>query len=121
MAKVKYKSSGIVYGHFWGGGKGGYSARKFEADSKEELIKKCNEALEDGSLDSGMGYESLIGALINIEIETTIKVKGKEFTNKEYELEFIGNLTEEEGYFLEESISCFYSICTFFVNFGFID
>ena len=106
MEKVKYKSSGIVFGNYWGGGKGAYSATNFEADSKEKLIKKCNEALEDGSLDSGMGYESLIGALINVEIETTIKAKGKEFTNKEYESEFIGNLTEEEEYFLDE---CYYN------------
>lgn len=102
MAKVKYKSSGIVFGNYWGGGKGGYSATNFEADTKQELINKCNEALEDGSLDSGMGYESLIGALINIEIETTIKVKGKEFTNKEHELEFIGNLTDDEEDFLTD-------------------
>jgi hypothetical protein len=63
-------------------------------------MAKANEALKDGSLDSGMGYESLIGARIDIEVITTIIVDGKEFVNTEYETELIGVLTDEEKDFL---------------------
>jgi hypothetical protein len=98
---VKYRSSGLVFGNYWGGGRGSYPAVKLSADTKEELIKKATEGL-DGSLDSGMGYESLIGALLNITKITTITYNGKEFTNEETEEEFIGELTEEDQDFLIE-------------------
>lgn len=100
----KYYSSGLVLGYLWGGGKGSYPAKKFEADTKEELLDLATKALVDGSLDSGMGFERLLGALINIEEITTILVDGKEFHSKIYEQEFIGHLSEKEKYFLEESM-----------------
>ena len=62
--------------------------------------------LDDGFLDAGMGYEFLIGALLNITKITTIEIEGKDFVNKEYETEFIETLTEEEEDFLEE-VNCY--------------
>lgn len=99
MERVKYKSRGLVYGNYWGGGKGAYKARYLEADTKEELIEEANKGL-DGSLDSGMGYESLIGAMLEICKITTIEIDGREFINEEYEIESVGNLTEDEEEFL---------------------
>jgi hypothetical protein len=101
METIKYKSTGVVFGNYWRGGKGAYPAREIKADSREELLEQAKKGL-DGSLDSGMGYESLIGALIEICKITTIAIDGKHFTNKEYETEFIGDLTEEEEDFLLE-------------------
>lgn len=100
----KYYSTGLVLGYLWGGGKGSYPAKKFEADTKEDLLDQAKKALVDGSLDSGMGFERLLGALINIEEITTILVDGKEYYSKSYEHEFIGHLSEKEKYFLEESM-----------------
>lgn len=101
--KTTYKSNGIVLGNYWGGGSGLYKATTFHSDiSIEDLIEQNKKALESGALDSGMGYESLIGALITIETKTTIEYEGKEFTNKEYEDVFIGDLTDEQMEFLEE-------------------
>jgi hypothetical protein len=98
-----YNSTGIVLGNYWGGGKGSFAATKFSSNiSKEDLIEQNKKALENGSLDSGMGYESLIGALITIKTTSTIIYEGKEFINDEYEDLFIGNLTEEEQEFLNE-------------------
>lgn len=97
--KIKYKSTGLVYGNHWGGGQGAFSARRLEANTKEELLKQAEEGL-DGSLDDGMGYESLIGAMLNITKFTTVEIDGKEFVNKEYETEFVGELTEEQIDFL---------------------
>jgi hypothetical protein len=77
--RKKFNSSGLVYGNYWGGGKGSYPAKKFSSDFYEDLIAKNENALKDGSLDSGMGYESLIGALLNIETIEIIEFEGKEF------------------------------------------
>ena len=96
---IRYVSTGLVYGNYWGGGEGAYAARKLSADTKEELIKQAKEGL-DGSLDDGMGYESLIGAVLNITKITTIEKDGKEFVNREVETEFVGELTEEQIDFL---------------------
>ena len=101
MEKVKWISTGLVYGNYWGGGKGAYAATKLKANTKEELLKQANEGL-DGSLDSGMGYESLIGAILDITKITIIDIDGREFVNKEYETEFVGDLTEEDEDFLLE-------------------
>jgi hypothetical protein len=100
--KVKYFSKGLVHGHYWGGGKGCYKAEKLTADTKEELISKATEMLESGALDSGMGYESLIGALLDITQVTTITVDGDLYHNEKSEMEFIGDLTVEEIDFLTE-------------------
>lgn len=99
---ITYKATGIVYGNYWGGGGGTYSAKPLEAATKEDLIEVANKKLNDGSLDSGMGYESLKGALLEITKVTTKIIDGKEFTNKETETEFIGNLTDEESEFVED-------------------
>jgi len=95
----KFKSTGLVYGRYWGGGEGSYPARKISADTKEDLIKQAIEGL-NGSLDSGMGYECLLGASLNITEITTVEIEGKLFTNEETEMEFIGDLTEEQQEFL---------------------
>lgn len=99
--KIKYESTGLVYGNYWGGGQGAYAARRLEANTKEELLKQAEEGL-DGSLDDGMGYKSLIGAMLNITKFTTVEIDGKEFVNKEHETEFIGDLTDEQIDFLIE-------------------
>jgi hypothetical protein len=95
-----YRITGKVFGNFWGGGKGAYKSEELMGTNLKALLKKANELLKDGGLDSGMGFESLIGALLNIEETETIKVKGKEYQRKEYSTEFIGELTEEQRDFL---------------------
>lgn len=102
MSTITYKSSGVVFGNYWGGGTGSYPATTFHSDiSKEDLIEQNNKALESGALDSGMGYESLIGALLTIETKDNREIDGKIFTNTETERVFIGNLTEEQMELLE--------------------
>jgi len=96
-----YKSTGYVYGNLWGGGKGAYPAEKLEAKTKSGLIRKAEKMLADGSLDSGMGYESLIRALIDIETVEQIEKDGKAYFRSDFDWHFIGKLTEEEMQFLE--------------------
>lgn len=92
----KYKATGTVIGNCWGGGKVGYAAEEIEAATKEELIATANKMLEDGSLDSGMGFESLTGAIFDVEEIEEVEVEGKTFTRSEFEFVTIGNVTEEE-------------------------
>ena len=102
--KKHYTSTGLVHGNYWGGGEGAYSATKLSADTKEELIELAKKVIEDGSLDSGMGYESLIGALLDITEYETVELNGKEFVHKTHILEFVGELTPEQQNFLMECI-----------------
>lgn len=102
MDSIIFNATGIVYGNYWGGGGGTYGAKPLSASTKEDLLKSANEKLANGSLDSGMGYESLKGALLEITKVTTKVIDGKEFINKENEVEFIGNLTDKEAEFVEQ-------------------
>ncbi len=92
-----YVAKGRVLGNYWGGGKGSYKAKQFVSKiSKQDLIEIVNKALKDGSLDSGMGYESLIGACLDITITSSITIEGKTFHSEEIEELNIGNMTEDE-------------------------
>ena len=98
-----YISSGLVYGKLWGGGFGAYPASKLEANTLKELLTIAKKDLKSGALDSGMGFDGLKGALLNItEIETQT-IKGKLFQRSEYLSEFIGDLTEVEKQFLVDN------------------
>ena len=100
--KFSYDSTGLVFGNLWGGAKGSYPARQLTAETLEDLIAQANEGL-DGSLDSGMGFERLLGAVLFITKKTTITMNEKSFCNKEsLEPVFIGELTDEEKDFLIE-------------------
>src|SRR6476620_3874646 len=90
--KETYSATGIVLGNYWGGGKGTYSAKRLSGyASSEELLKKAEEMLKDGSLDAGMGYESLIGARLALTKTTTIVLDEQEFTNQITVGHFIGD------------------------------
>jgi hypothetical protein len=102
--KTTFKSTGLVLGNLWGGGTGAYRSIELSSDTREELIKQATNALNDGSLDSGMGYESLIGAILLVETIKTVEVDGEEFTRSEFETEYIGNLTEEQQDFLFDNL-----------------
>jgi hypothetical protein len=98
--KKSYRSEGFVLGNYWGGGQGAYPCTKFESDNLDDLIKQNELALKSGSLDSGMGYESLIGARLWIVTISKIMYEGQEYINTEYDDQFIGELTSDEQDFL---------------------
>lgn len=76
---------GAVLGNYWGGGAGyycsAYSGREF--DTREEAVQFLDEKLADGSLDDGMGYESLIGYMIPIICRREVLVQGDIFSHEE--------------------------------------
>ena len=99
--KTIYKSKGLVYGSYWGGGEGSFEAEKYQASTMAKLEKMINNDIKDGSIDSGMGYEAVLGAMIEIKTVTTITKDGKDFKNETYEIKTFGNLSEEQIDFLD--------------------
>ena len=93
--KVSYKASGFVWGYNWGGGEGGYESETIYADTEDELLATANKMLEDGSLDAGMGFESLIGAVLEITKTTEIEVEGEPYSRTEYSFTNIGELNDD--------------------------
>lgn len=99
-----FNSTGFVFGKFWGEGKGSYEAEKLRGFSSEkDLLKEARRQLKSGSLDSGMGYQKLIGAILEIEEKSTTIINDREFTNSEFSYKFIGKLTKREKEFLMQN------------------
>jgi len=103
---IKYKANGIVLGNCWGGGIGGYPAKKFIADSKKNLDKRINAGIADGSIDSGMGFESIIGAMMCVETVDERTIDGKLFIAVDEVIQSYGDLSEEQEEFLLECAVC---------------
>jgi hypothetical protein len=98
-----YNAAGFVLGNYWGGGQGSYPAVRLSGfESKESLIEEAEKRLKCGSLDSGMGYESLIGAILDIEEIKTIEHDGEEYQNSTIEEVFIGKLSDVQKEFLQD-------------------
>ena len=100
---ITYRATGIVLGNCWGGGVCGYAAHEINANSLRELRDEIKEQLDSGSLNSGMGFESLIGAVMTIETIDIRKINNKTFIANEYETEMFGDLTEKQQDFLLEA------------------
>ena len=82
QVSTTYSATGRVVGNLWGGGKGSYSSRTFSGRTKlNVLIKEITEGLANGSLDGGMGFESLISATMFIVTKRTILVNNKFYIN----------------------------------------
>ena len=96
--KTFESKNGVVLGNLWGGGTGAYPTSFLYARSLEELRKKATKGL-DGSLDSGMGFESLIGAVMDVKITDEKVINGKKFYHDEYTMIEVGDLTEEQREF----------------------
>lgn len=101
-----FKAEGFVIGNLWGGGQGTYEARKYTANTREELVQKCTEALDSGSMDNGMGFESLVSAMIDITKITTIVIDGVSYENEDSEIEmtYIGNMTAQQKSYLLDAL-----------------
>ena len=94
--KCSYKATGHVYGNYWGGGSGGYKSKSYSDDTLEGLRTQITKAVNDGSIDDGMGFEEVLGAMMTVKTITSIEIDGKIFTNSEEEIEFFGDLDEDQ-------------------------
>ena len=97
-----FSAKGLVLGQSWGGGKVAYPAIiELEWATRADLIVEARRKLDDGSLDSGMGFECLYGALLKIAATTSVTIDDKLFFNKEFDIIYIGSLSKEDKEFLE--------------------
>lgn len=102
---VKVVITGFVLGNLWGsgsrGGTGAYPARMIVGDDEKNALEMAENMLQSGQLDSGMGYEHLIGALLYVERKFSITIDGKTYHREEdSEPLFIGELTDAQRDFL---------------------
>jgi len=81
--KTRYILRGAVKGNLWGGGQGWYPANSVVNSTLEEVKSEARARLDDDSLDSGMGFESLASAIFTITKETTKIINKKEYINNE--------------------------------------
>lgn len=99
--KVFYTADGVVLGNYWGGGKGWYPAERYNADKFTTLKNRIKDDFESGALsgalDSGMGYESLVGAFMVVIKHTIIEYKGKEFENETSSRMWLGKVNKREA------------------------
>ena len=96
---VRFVAKGTVYGTFWGGGEGTYPSIRLEGPSLEEIKKLAEDGL-DGTLDSGMGFQDLLGALLYVTRFECVEIDSKDFYHEEYETLIIGDLTDNQVNFL---------------------
>jgi hypothetical protein len=62
-------AKGVVYGTYWGGGEGSYPSSKLTFDTYVELVEYINSLKDFGCLDSGMGYQKVIGGVLFVTEE----------------------------------------------------
>ena len=86
--------TGTVYGNCWDGGQCGFKARKIEGDTLKEVKDEAKRMLEDGSLDPGMGFESLNGAVLEAKIKTIKMINGEEYINTQHLIFTVGKTTK---------------------------
>ena len=97
-----WSAKGIVVGRSWYGKRGYYDARPIAADTKEELYSRVWEAIEDGSIDGGFGFQEVLGAILWVNCQTTIEVDGVSYYRNDGDYEVFGDINEEDiKFFLE--------------------
>ena len=92
-----------MLGWLWSGSKGTYPIKPITADTREELIRKAETALADGTLNSG-DFESLIGATLFIKATEFIDIDGKTYHRDMNDPgAYIGDMTEDDQQALEQA------------------
>lgn len=99
-----YRCHGFVLGNSWGGGEGAYPAEELIADTLPGIESKIEAGVDDGSLDSGMGFEKLIGALMIIETERKIIINNVAYRNTTTKRYYSKGLTPKQKWFLSHNL-----------------
>ena len=100
----EYKASGWVLGNCWGGGKVWYQSNKYQSKTLKGIEKEIQKGIENGSIDSGMGFESILGAIIDItEIEKIDTGDGEPFKRENSMYNTFGEIEDKaQEYFFDE-------------------
>lgn len=92
---IEYQANGIVLGRLWGGGLGSYRAQDYAGFKNlgdlKEVIKKD---FESDALDSGFGFEKLVGARMGIDKRTVKIIDGDRYVNIKHEIFELGDMSK---------------------------
>ena len=81
---VFYTAVGKAIGKLWGDAMlATYDSICYKADSLEELKKQINEGIKSQTIDSGFGFEEVVGAIMSLKIIRSIEYEGRIYTNIE--------------------------------------
>lgn len=80
----KYITRGYVFGYDWYNQPCSYQAKTGTYNTRQEAGAAIIKGVEDGSLDSGLGFQKLTGARMIIEEVIIIEVDGKEYSRAEH-------------------------------------
>ena len=95
--KVHYNANGVVVGNLWGGGEAWYPARIYGGTNFTLMYSEIKEDFKSGALDSGMGFESLEGAMMVVVKHITIDIKGVSFVNVSSRKMWLGKINKREA------------------------
>jgi hypothetical protein len=105
---IKYTLKGYVFGSLWGGGKGFYPAVPLYGTNLKKILTDAEKNLNQ--LDSGMGFQEVLGAIYFPTKIETIYINGKEYSNKEYlDNEVIGDIDERNLDYFYDNLDGFMS------------
>ena len=96
MKKVTYRAKGICLGNLWGGGRGWYPTETYYSDSIDHLMSQLWDGVDKGTIDSGMGFESIIGAVVTVITITEVEVDGLWYSRDDYDVATVGKLELED-------------------------
>lgn len=92
-----YNAVGYVLGNMWGGGTAIYESESFYGYRKLDTLKrKIRKKVKDGTIDSGFGFESVIGARMKIERIKLIRYNNSAYKNVEENIMFFGKLNKQQ-------------------------
>ena len=91
----QYKITCYVQGYLWGSGKGSRSAKSYHGQDLAILKKQIEEEFENGEMNNKQDFETLTGALMEVEISNRIQFENKVYTNREFETFILGNWNDE--------------------------
>ena len=105
---VRYRAKGLVCGIDWNNDETIYPTIEYSSRSRlEDLEDQINKGIEDGSIDGGMGYQKIIGALMTVTTIRTIILDGKYYTNSEDQVRAYGNLTVPHIKWMEDLLGIY--------------
>ena len=94
MKEQEYQADGIITGRLWGGGLGFYYARKYTGfKSLDDLKENIKKDFESGAIDSGFGFEKIIGARMKIDKITIKTIDDDDYVNVKHEMFELGDMS----------------------------
>jgi len=87
---ITYSAKGFVFGMAWEMQYCTYNSKEYAANTIEQLHDRIKEDVISGSIDSGMGFYKVLGAVMDVTTTRTIIVNERTYTNESIITEYHG-------------------------------